>query len=156
MGPFCPPGSRSRFRIRIRIQWPVIESGSNPDPDPVTCDWIRTESGSEKHCQQHFLNQFFSTVEVSLGKTSQNVILVSCYRRIRREKNSHLAEIFRVSDSWLCSFLTLPRVVDPHWFNADPDPDPVSNSGFLRKIYSWKKKLVFFDKKCNLIISRPP
>ncbi len=52
--------------------------------------------------------------------------------------------------------------MDPHWFNADPepaffliadpdpnaDPDPVPELGFWwPKIYSWKLVLYFFDQK---------
>ncbi len=45
----------------------------------------------------------------------------------------------------------------PHWFNADPDPDPAffliadPDPGFddlkLKKIYSWKFNFYFFDQK---------
>ncbi len=59
------------------------------------------------------------------------------------------------------------KAVDPHWFNADPDPaflqiaepDPVLNPEFwsqkLKKIYSWKKLDIFFIKNCNLVIPGP-
>jgi hypothetical protein len=65
----------------------VIFALLDPDPD--------SESGSGSKS----ISQFSSTVEV---------------KDQSRKKNIHLAEIFRVSDSWLCSFLTLARVVDPH------------------------------------------
>ncbi len=59
------------------------------------------------------------------------------------------------------------RVSDPHWFNADPDPDPAflliadpdgfriripdPDPGFddlkLKKIYSWKFNFYFIDQK---------
>jgi hypothetical protein len=63
MGHFCPPGSRSGFgfRIRIRIHWPdwiliqsgsagsgstdLMESGSNPDPDPKPCFFCWSDLG---------------------------------------------------------------------------------------------------------------
>ncbi len=56
--------------------------------------------------------------------------------------------------------LTLPPwVVDPHWFNADPDPVP--NPGFwwpkkLQKITAVKLFLYFWIENCNLLILRPP
>jgi hypothetical protein len=50
-----------------------------------------------------------------------------------------------------------PRVSDPHWFNADPDPaffliaDPDSGSRVwwpkIEKIYSWKFNFYFLDQK---------
>jgi hypothetical protein len=60
-------------------------------------------------------------------------------------------------------------VVDPHRFNADPDPsffliadpDPVLNPGFRwpkieEKKFTGEKNGYFFDKNCNLVITRPP
>ncbi len=54
----------------------------------------------------------------------------------------------------------VPRVADPHWFNADPDPafflvaDPDPGSGSRvwwgknwKKNYSWKFNFSFFDQK---------
>jgi hypothetical protein len=59
------------------------------------------------------------------------------------------------------------RVADPYSFHPDPDPDPASydehQSGTralmtknLKKNYSRKKYIYFFNKNCNLPIPRPP
>ncbi len=55
----------------------------------------------------------------------------------------------------------LIRVVDPHWFNADPDPDPKADPepGLwwpkIEKIYSWKL-FIFLIKNCIYLSLNPP
>ncbi len=61
------------------------------------------------------------------------------------------------------------RVVDPHWFNADPGSSIFLNCGLgsssesrvlmtenLKNIYSCKTSLYFLDQNRNLFILRPP
>ncbi len=53
----------------------------------------------------------------------------------------------QLTGAQLLEFSHLNRVVDPHWFNADADPDPVPNPGFwwqkTEKNYNWKKSDIF-------------
>ncbi len=79
------------------------------------------------------------------------------------------------SDPGECIEAEGSRVVDPHWFNADPGPaffliedpdpdadlDPVPDPGFDDQNLEKKLQLeiflyIFLIKTCNLLIPRPP
>ncbi len=79
---------------------------------------------------------FFCNLDVLYGKDNQRG-----YRKYPQMTCT------RVSDP--CSFDTDP---DPdHHSRLNTDPDPIRIQGFydqkLKKIYSWKKKKIFWDKK---------
>jgi hypothetical protein len=60
--------------------------------------------------------------------------------------------------------LLLPKVVDPHWFNADPDTQiriqfwiqGFDDQKLEKKFLAEKNWIFFLLKNCNLVNPRPP